>query len=84
MLRTISYLDHLGDVLRDHADIALHNLDGIRENVPGQLLDLLLEGGGEEHTLPVRPHVVTQGSNLEHFARSGPKPVLQIRICSYQ
>ncbi len=59
-----TYLDNLCDVFRDDADVALDDLDGIGEDVTGQLLDLLLEGGGEEHTLPVGPHVVTQGSNL--------------------
>jgi hypothetical protein len=59
-----TYLDNLCDVFGDDADVALDDLDGIGEDVTGQLLDLLLEGGGEEHTLPVGPHVVAQGSNL--------------------
>jgi hypothetical protein len=59
-----TYLDNLCDVFGDDADVALDDLDGIGEDVTDQLLDLLLEGGGEEHTLPVGPHVVTQGSNL--------------------
>jgi hypothetical protein len=51
----------------------LHDLDRINERIPSQPLDLLLEGGAEQHDLTVGSNVVANRSNLrlethlEHF-----------------
>jgi hypothetical protein len=51
----------------------LHDLDRINERIPSQPLDLLLEGGAEQHNLTVGSNVVANRPNLrlethlEHF-----------------
>ena len=58
------YLDNLSNIFTGHADFTLHNLYGVSQRVTGQLLDPLLEGGGEEGALAVGADMVADGPNL--------------------
>lgn len=55
---------HLSHVLGGFTHIALNDLDRIRENIPRQSLDSLLECCAEHETLSVWPYMVTNRPHL--------------------
>ena len=44
-------------------DVALHHADGVRQDVPGQPLDLLAEGGAEQESCWGEDGRLTHGSD---------------------
>ena len=61
----------LFDVLADDALAADLDLDGPEEDAARQGLHLAREGGAEQHTLTVRPHVVDYPHHLKMDTATG-------------